>query len=241
MPMRTSRKRKTIRRRKPTSRVSKRRRTTDTFAKRVKRVLMKTCEPKTKTANFGKVEMYHNCFYNGGGVTLTGNVCHLNASALMPAGGTLDSQRIGDQIYMSHFRLKMLIGQKGDRPNVNFRYLILSVPKGSPIVYGDWFINTTGNILLDDPNKDFVKVIKQGTWRPNQAGLSATGNDEFTFAKRLSVPYKKLLKFGPADGAVTHNDNDLYFVLMAYDAYGTPTSDNIAYCHMSLEIGYRDP
>ena len=202
---------------------------------------MRTCEPKTKTANFNKGEIYHNCFYNGGGVTLTGYVSHINVSTLMPTIGVLDSQRVGDQINISQFRLKMLVGQKADRPNVNFRYLVLSVPKGSPISYGDWFINTTSNILLDDPNPDFVKVLKQGFWRPNQASLISTGTKEYTFPKRITIPYKKLLKFGPADGAITHNDNDLYFILMAYDAFGTQSADNIAYCTMSLEMSYRDP
>ena len=211
------------------------------LVKLIKTTVKRTVEPKAKNVNFGKGDVYHNSFYSPLGVPPSGFVAHLNDAALMPPQGSRDNERVGDQIYSSGYKLKMLIGQKADRPNVNFRYFVLTVPKGSAINYGNWFINTTGNVLLDDPNPDFVKVIRTGYWRPNEAGLSATGNDEYTFAKRVSFPYKKLIKFGPADSALTHNDNDIYFVLLAYDAFGSLGTDNVAYCQMSMELSYRDP
>lgn len=209
-----------------------------TLATLVKRIVMRKTESKCRRHAFEKAELYHNAFY---GVPATGFVANINSYAVMPAQGAGDNQRIGDQVYLTGFRLKMLIGQKADRPNVSFRYYVLKVPKGSSITYGNWFNSTTGNILLDDPNTDFVKVLLQGLWRPNEAGLANVSGDEYTFAKRLWVPYKKLLKFGPADAATTHNDDDIYFVLMAYDAFGTLVSDNIAYVQMGQEIFYRDP
>jgi len=205
----------------------------------IRETVKRVSEPKTKTANFGKVEMYHNCFYSGTPVN-TGYVALINDQAIMPQQNGSDSGRIGDQIYVSGFRLKLLLGQKADRPNITFRYFVFSVPKSSSINYGNWFINTTGNVLLDDPNYDFVKVHKSGFWRPNEASL-ATTTKEYTFTKRIVVPYKKLLKFGPADGATTHNDSDLYLSVMCYDAYGTLISDNIAYAQVSMEMSYKDP
>jgi len=206
----------------------------------IRATVKRVAEPKTKTANFGKTEMFHNCFFSGTAVG-TGFLAHLNNPDLMPQQSGSDSGRIGDQIYLTGFTIKMLIGQKSDRPNVTFRYLIFNVPKGAVPNYANWFINTSANVLLDDPNYDFVKVIKQGVWRPNEAGLTGTGNDEYTFVKRLAFSYKKLLKFGPADGALTHNDSDLYISLMAYDAFGTLLTDNIAYCTATMEMSYRDP
>ncbi len=186
------------------------------FAKRVRAIVKKVAEPKSKTSSFAKGEIYHNCFYSGAGVN-TGYLAFLSDSVMFPNQGVADSQRIGDQIYTSHINLKMLIGQKADRPNVNFRWFLFRVPKGATINYNNWFVPVTGNILLDDPNRDNVKVVKTGYWRPNMAGLLATGNDEFTFTKRIRVPYKRLIKFGPADAAITHNDTtDLYFSLMAW-------------------------
>jgi len=206
----------------------------------IKKSVIKKAEPKERVASFAKTNLYHNCFYNVTG-TSSGFICLANGTTVLPGQGTGDNQRIGDQIYASGFTFRMLIGQQADRPNVTFRYNIFGVPKGSGIVYGDWFRNATGNVLLDEPNRDFVKVYKTGTWRPNEAGLGGTGGDEYTFVKKLWFPYKKLIKFGPADAVVTHNDQDLYFSLMAYDAYGTVVTDIVAYVQLQVSFHYRDP
>jgi len=211
------------------------------LVKLIQRTVLKKGELKEKFQNGGKTEIYHNSFYSGT-PTNTGLVWPMNASTVMPTQGVADDQRVGDEIFISGFKIAMLIGQKADRPNVNWRFFVLSVPKGSTITYSNWFVTNTGNILLDDPNRDFVKVLKTGLWRPNEAGLVGGSADEYTFAKRLYIPYKKHLKFGPGQGAVTHNDDDLYLVLMGYDAYGslTPT-DNIGYVQLGVTIQYRDP
>jgi len=202
------------------------------LVKLIKQVAIKQGESKRKSVNFVKAEMNHNAF----------NIAHqINLSTYMPTQGTADTERVGDEIKISGFRLKMLCGQKGDRPNVNWKWWVLVVPKGSAATYTNWFRVTTGNVMLDDPNTDFVKVLKSGYWRPNQAGLAATGDDEFTFCQQMWIPYKKLLKFGPAAGAITHNDDDLYFCAVVYDAYGTLVTDNISYIQMQSEVFYRDP
>lgn len=203
--------------------------------------MLRVAEPKINRRAIDKTELYHNCFWNASGIS-TGYVLNLNSAAFMPSQGIADSQRIADQIYTQQYYLKMLIGQKADRPNVNFRWYVLKVPKQSAVNYNTWFVNNTGNVLLDDPNEDFVKVVKQGTWRPNQAALLTSGAREYTFTKRIVVPYKRLIKFGPADAATSTNDGtDLYFVLMAYDAYGALITDNIAYVQVLMELKFRDP
>lgn len=206
----------------------------------IRKTVLKTTELKEKFTHHGKTEIYHNGFYSGT-PTNTGLVIRLNEANSMCSQGAGDTQRVGDEIYITGFKIKMLIGQKADRPNVNWRWIACSVPKGSGIVYADWFVNTSGNILLDDPNRDFLKVHAQGFWRPNEAGLTGGLADEYTFAKRIYIPYKKLVKFGPAAAAVTHNDSDLYFVLMGYDAFGSLLTDNIGYVQASQTMYYRDP
>lgn len=206
----------------------------------IKKTVMKKTELKEKTQDAGKTEIYHNCFYSGTLIN-TGFVWPLNSSNLMPTQGTADNQRVGDEIYISGFKVRMLVGQKADRPNVNWRYLVLSVPKGSSITYANWFQVVRSNVMLDDPNRDFVKTLAQGIWRPNEAGLVGGSADEYTFTKKMWIPYRKHLKFGPAAGAVTHNDDDLYFILMGYDAFGSLTTDNIGYVEFSAIMCYRDP
>lgn len=206
----------------------------------IKKTVVKKAEPKEKATVVGQTQLFHNCFYNVLG-TNSGMITHLNNGIFLPAQGTGDNQRVGDQIDFTGWKIRLLIGQKADRPNVNFRYIVFKVPKGSSITYANWFKATSNNVMLDDPNLDFVKVIQSGFWRPNDAGLGGTGGDEFTFTKRLWIPYKKNLKFGPADAAVTHNDEDIYFSLMCYDAYGSLEADNVAYAQAVVTAHYRDP
>lgn len=210
------------------------------LVKLIKRTVMRKTELKEKFQNAGKTEIYHNCFYSGTAIN-TGLVWPLNDSTLMPTQGVAENQRVGDEIYITGFKLRILVGQKADRPNVNWRYFVLKVPKGSPITYANWFSTNTGNVLLDDPNRDFVTTLSTGIWRPNEAGLVGGSADEYTFTKRMWIPYKKHLKFGPANAAVTHNDDDLYFVLMGYDAFGSIQTDNIGYVQCGASMMYRDP
>jgi hypothetical protein len=234
-------KRKAIKR-KRTKRPIRRRKMSkrSTFAKRVKRVVMKTSEIKKAPVTWSKIELNHNSMPYS-------SLLHLNQNALMSAVGAGQAQRIGDRINTIGWRIRMLIGQKGDRPNVNFRWVCFSVPKGNigPVTgaglpYASIFETVTNNTMLDEVNKDICRVLGQGWMRPNQAGLTATGNDEFTFTKRLYISHKKLYKFGPADGALSHNQHDVFFTVLAYDAFGSLTTDNIAYYQTFSEIHYKD-
>lgn len=203
------------------------------FASRVKSVMLKTCESKDLNWTHEKQELNHNIFYAKG----------LNiVAAQHPALGTGDSERIGDKIYVGGYMLRMLIGQKADRPNVTFRWALLEVPRGATYTYNNWVENHSGNILLDPFNKDYVRVLKSGTWRPNQAALATSGDREYTFAKKIWVPYRKQYVYGPEDGARTLSlSKDLYFIIGPYDAYGTLGSDNIAYIQMVQTLYYKDP
>lgn len=206
----------------------------------IKRTILKKAELKEKFTPVEKTNIYHNCFYNSTGVS-TGLMIHLNNASFMPSQGAGDNQRVGDEINMSGFKLRMLIGQQADRPNVNWRWFVFKVPKGSSISYGNWFEATTNNILLDQPNRDFVKVLARGYWRPNEAGLAGGGGDEYTYSKQLWIPYKHTLKFGPGAAATTHNDDDVYFSLMGYDAFGTTILDIVGYVQTMVYLAYRDP
>ena len=204
------------------------------FATRVKRVIMKTSETKRKDFGYDKGELFHNVAYA---------VPMNNTTGRGPSIGTDQQSRIGDQIYTSGYMMRILFGQKADRPNVTFRLAFVEVPRGYAFSYGRYFHNISGNVLLDPFNKDFVKVIKQFFIKPNQAALAASGGREYTFTRRFWVPYKHKMVFGPEDGAtgMMMPAKDLYWVFAAYDAYGTVTSDNIAYLQCAQSLYFKDP
>lgn len=204
------------------------------FAQRVKAVVLKTCEPKDLNFSHDKLELYHNTVYPR---------ALNNLPAMHPALGSGDSNRIGDKINASGYMLRILMGQKAGRPNVSFRWAVVEIPIGGVYSYNNWFENTTGNVLLDPLNKDYVKVIKEGTWRPNEASLAQTGSGEYTFVKKIWIPYKRTMTYGPDDGArtLTSPTRDLYWLIAPYDAYGTLIADNIAYTQMVQTLYYKDP
>lgn len=200
--------------------------------KTIRRVALKTAEPKSIDSLItAKTELYHNVY----------TPWTLNSSAQMPPQGALDSARIGDQIRTSGYKIKILFGQKADRPNVNFKIWVVKVPKDATYAYNSWFHPTTNNVLLDDINSDYCKVLHRMTLRPNEAGLNPTTNDEYTFVRSFWVKDQRLYKFGPAGAATTHNQDTIALLIAPYDAYGTLVTDNIAYVQILSTLHYRDP
>lgn len=204
------------------------------LVKMVKKITLKEAEPKQKYTAIAKTNVLHNVFNYR---------ILLNQSTNMPSQGTKDTERVGDQINMTGFKIKMLCGQQADRPNVTWLFYVLALPKGSAGTYNysAWFEAATNNVLLDSPNKDFVRVLHRSIDRPNEAGLVSSGGREYTWSKSIWVPHKKVVKFGPADAAVTHNDDDIVLLVASYDAYGTLETDIISYVQALVTVYYRDP
>jgi hypothetical protein len=89
--------------------------TKKSFAKRVKKVIARTCETKCRPISWNKVEIFHDVFSST-------QILHLNGTGVMPAPGIPQVQRNGDVINTTGYKMHLLIGQKGDHPNVNFRW-----------------------------------------------------------------------------------------------------------------------
>lgn len=194
----------------------------------IRRVVSRTAESKVVDRAVPKTEMYHN----------SSHYFIVNDTSGYPIQGTAGTQRIGDEIYVKGFKVRLLFGQKSDRPNVSFRIVIGHANKAWTWNYSSFMRNVTGNVLLDPPNPDVFKVIKTYTLRPNEAGLNATGNDEYTFTHSAWIPYNKKIRF-PVGNQDADGDN-LFFVIFPYDAYGTLTSDNIAYYQAACSCHYKD-
>lgn len=196
----------------------------------VKRATLKVAEPKYTSWAHSKADIKHN---TPGGFLM-------NASNEMPVQGVGDNQRVGDQINCVGFRCKMLFGQFADRENVTWQVRIVSVPRGTSYAYGTWFDNVSGNCMLDDINTDLVKVLKTYTYKYILAPDS-NNTEEFTFIKKIWIPYKKLLKFQANGGTQVDDPVDMYLLICAYDAYGTLVSDNVGYIQLQTQMMFKDP
>jgi hypothetical protein len=136
----------------------------------------------------------------------------------------------------------MLIGSKGDRTNVTYRLMYITYPRDAAYSYSDFFINKTGNALLDRMNTDLVKIVKTIYIKPQKSNIFAHQANvmrEYTIAKKVWLPSKSVIKF--PDGSTSEASNRKFGVIVtAYDAYGTLTTDNIAYVQHLISNYYKD-
>lgn len=206
------------------------------LVKLIKNVTLKMNESKSKTTSIAKQELNHNTYHN---------VHQLNGTTYLPAFGTGDDQRVGDRIHSSGYKLRLLFGQKYDRPNVTWKLWIVKQPAN--YVNSNTFRNVTGNVLLDPTNPDQVKVLRSYTFKPSQSSYLAMGallaNDtskEYTFTRTIWLPHRHEYKFY-YDYQQGHDENPIVMYIACYDAFGTLNTDNIGYVQISQELFYRDP
>lgn len=196
----------------------------------VKRATLKVAEPKYTSWYHVKTNVQHN--------TPVGFI--LNTTVEMPPQGTGDNQRVGDQINCIGYRVKMLFGQFADRENVTWVVRVVAVPRGTAYTYASWFDPVTNNCMLDDINTDLVKVLKSYTYK-YILSPDSNNSEEFTFIKKIWIPYKKIIKFQANAGVQSNDPTDMYLLVSCYDAYGTLSSDNLGYIQMNSQIMFKDP
>lgn len=204
----------------------------NTIRQIAQKVINKNTETKIMDHNVGKVEYNHN----------TPQLLELNSASALPSRGTGVADRVGDSIRKIGTRHSMLIGGKNDRYNVTYRLTYITYPRDASYSYGTFFINKTGNALLDRLNTDLVKIIKTVYIKPQKSTIlsAMSGNyGEYTVAKKVWLPSKSVIKF--PDGGSSEASNRKFGVLItAYDAYGTLTSDNIAYIQHLVTNYFKD-
>ena len=207
----------------------------NTIKQIAQKVVNKNMETKVFDSNVGKIEYYHN----------VPQLLELNSASRMPARGTGPDNRIGDEIRKVGTRHTMLMGAKSDRTNVTFRLMYISYPRDATYAYSDFFINKTGNCLLDRINTDLVKIIKTIYIKPQKASIvtgsasTGGGDREYTIAKKVWLPSKHTIK-SPSGSSDEPKNRKFGCLVSAYDAYGTLTSDNIAYIQHLVSNYFKD-
>lgn len=204
--------------------------------KLIKNTILKMAETKYKTATIGKTELYHNVLSNNS----------MSFTDTYPAQGDTDSSRDGDEIYIQGWKVRLMFGQKHDRPNVTFRCFIVKYQHqltGDINTYGNFFHNVTGNGLLDPVQYKRFKILKSFTLKSRGTSMEVgEAGKEFVRTKQIWVPLKRKLKFaGDASTTAVNLNSDISLMVLAYDAYGTLITDNIAYVQGSTTLYFKDP
>lgn len=205
-----------------------------------KQVMLGQSEQKFVDTNWSKIELYHNAYVVG---AFTAN---LLSSVCLPAEGSTDNSRDGNKIYISGISVPLMLYTKGDRLNTKFRVICIKYSQGyNPFAnYTALFDNISGNVMLDKPNPDLVKVIFDKTIGNSnfQTATGSTGNDEQTRFKKFWVPIKRYFTFRD-DNTQQYNKpaHNIGLIVVAYDTYGSiQTTDNVGAVQLWQRLYFRD-
>lgn len=202
--------------------------------------MLRYTETKYQNLNFGKTDCKHNK------LTLLGTTNDNIVSGNGIVQGLKPDQRVGNEIYLTGIKYNLLLGQFSDRPNVTFKLFVVewNDTAGTITNQTQFMYSNTGNIMLDPIQSHRFKVHKVYTYK-SRIGMMEVGETpkEKTIPISFWVPLRRKIRF------LDDNSNEMIggmrqnfqVVIAVYDAYGTLTTDNIAYVQGGATIYYKDP
>ena len=211
--------------------------TTDQLATMMKKVALKTTETKFKNISMPKWELYHN----------TLQVSGTNIANSLVVQSDDDDGRIGNEIYLTGIKFRLLLGQKADRPNVTFKIFVVEYDAGQAgtITNEAHFYHwVSQNVLLDPVQTNRWRILKKIVYKGNLGSLEVGETaKEKTYPLSFWIPMNRKISFQQDSSSMVSmgmKDN-LRVVIASYDAYGTLTSDNIGYAQCCATCYYKDP
>jgi len=210
-----------------------------TLSRRIKTISLRQAETKMSSRLEENLQCTHNGTYYVNGL--------LNTTQ-----GTNDptdystGDRVGDEIIARGMKIKLWMSNKLDRPNVMyhiyvFQYNTLDTPTNSIFWRG-----TGVNRMLDGPNSERIKVLKKiVVTSGSQFGDLSTGiggdGREHSYYRECWIPmYNRKIVYR-RDGGGSPKGTDIGIAVTTYDAYGTPTTANIASFAFSKTLYFKDP
>jgi hypothetical protein len=181
----------------------------------------------------GNFQLYHNL-----------GIPYFNLQSLLdnivPTTGV--NGRIGNRIFVKEVDIQMVLNNKVDRPNVTYRFVVVAAPVTvATDAYTELFAGggicgahlPTGSTLLHDA----VIPVNQGSTQ--FVASAATGaTKERSCYHRATIPINKPVVYSPATAGCSTRITGW---IVAYDAFGTLTTDNIAsVAATSYRILYTD-
>lgn len=214
----------------------------------VKKIASQVMSKKSETKQFLRAFTREALYHNGGVAGLTG--AQFNLTAIMPTQGAEEDQRIGCEIKPMGYRATLMFTLPADRINTSLRVLILSVHRGhNPLAsYDSIFDSISNNVMTDPVDNDRVSVVKQfyinasklSMFNPSIPNTTYGSQKELTIFRTLWIPYKKVIKFTEDQQSTTSIQRELIIVVHAFDAWGTLSSDIVAYCKCDAKLYFKD-
>lgn len=173
-------------------------------------------ERKLYTLNVNNQALYHNM------PAQLGNVSSLFDGIVL---GTAVNNRIGNSIFVRSVALRLVLNRKTDRPNVSYRVIVIATMPGTGVNdYGEVF---AGNAFTAHAFPASSVVLHDSTF-PRDQGTVMT--QQVTPDKERSNLFETFLDIGKTVPFATDGTalTVLRGYIVAYDAFGTLVTDNIA-------------
>lgn len=219
------------------------------FVRAVRRIALNACETKSVYRCSENNQLNHNVpfFYSGLLYTTQGV-----GDATMDAASSYDS-RIGDEIMVKGIDLRFWLSTKNDRPNTQYRIIVFKHRQGLTIntgaVFNDYQLaagppEVRNNKVMSYANTEKITVLKQIMLKSqgNDYSLeSGATNRERSRYVQCYLPMKMMKVKYEIEDSTTPKFNNISVCVVAYDAYGTLSTDNIASFAWSYKLYFKDP
>lgn len=201
--------------------------------------VLRTCETKYISSGVENNQLFHN---GGAGPTYV-----WFTNMLATAQGSQQFNRVGDEVWPKGLSVRLWLSNKLDRPNVMYRIMVISVPPDQLTATNPsgLFAGAIGNKMLDYVNTDRYTVKYSKLIQPFSGDYSletGAANKEHSKMVKFYLPLKGKLAYTVDNGALPrYQKHILSLVVIAYDAYGSIATDNIASFSYLARFYFKDP
>lgn len=213
----------------------------NSLIKLIKKVSLKQAETKDTHIISENLQLYHNTPYVIGSLLYTEQGINDNEN-----GTTQYTKRIGDEIVASGISLKFWFANKLDRPDIIYKLIVFKYKANTTLntSYDPYEQQGTSNFLIRDVNIEKFKIVRVVNFRISTSAQRITTTDVFNGAEghkamKVWIPLKQKIKY--ESGTSTPFGWDYAFTLIAYDSFGTLTTDNIASFAINRKLYFKDP
>lgn len=147
--------------------------------------------------------------------------------------------RVGDELYLQRMNLKLWLSNKQDRPNVIYRVIVFWYESDKALT-DVLVLNKANNMLLNAPNRESISVIADKIIR--NVGDSQSGR-EHSLVRFINKSWKNkkiIYDDHDNDSPYVPKFRDIGFMVLAYDAFGTLTTDNIASFAYQYDMAFKE-
>lgn len=194
-------------------------------------------EDKQFVTTYENVQLYHN--KSGYAYKFLEALTYGTNDGDQSTGATgLKTVRIGDQITLKNINIRLWLSNKDDRPNCMYKGILFWYPIGS--IPGDAMVyKTQTNKMLDRYNNKDITIIDTFIVQSKASYSSSTGYAEHSYLATLNKSYKGMkIKYDGLSGSPKMRD--IGFAVVAYDAWGTVQTDNIASFAWQSQMTFQD-